>query len=69
LGGPRDERRRLRGRDRRLFRAGGGLCALLRPHALSGARSPFTMENIVIGLIALACLVYLIVAVLRPEKF
>jgi len=27
------------------------------------------MENIVIGLIALACLIYLIVAVLRPEKF
>jgi K+-transporting ATPase KdpF subunit len=41
----------------------------LRPHPLSGVRSSFTMENIVIGLIALACLVYLIVAVLRPEKF
>jgi K+-transporting ATPase KdpF subunit len=27
------------------------------------------MENIVISLIALGCLVYLIVAVLRPEKF
>jgi K+-transporting ATPase KdpF subunit len=27
------------------------------------------METIVISLIALACLVYLIVAVLRPEKF
>jgi len=27
------------------------------------------MENIIIGLIALGCLVYLIVAVLRPEKF
>jgi len=27
------------------------------------------MENIVIGLIALALLVYLVVAVLRPEKF
>jgi len=27
------------------------------------------MENIIIGLIALACLVYLVVAVLRPEKF
>jgi K+-transporting ATPase KdpF subunit len=27
------------------------------------------MENIVFGLIALACLAYLVVAVLRPEKF
>jgi len=27
------------------------------------------MENIIIGLIALACLVYLVVAVLCPEKF
>jgi len=27
------------------------------------------MENIVIGLIALGCLAYLVVAVLRPEKF
>jgi len=27
------------------------------------------MENIVIGFIALALLVYLVVAVLRPEKF
>jgi len=27
------------------------------------------MENILIGLIALALLVYLVVAVLRPEKF
>ncbi|WP_091055676.1 K(+)-transporting ATPase subunit F [Opitutus sp. GAS368] len=27
------------------------------------------MENLLIGLIALALLVYLVVAVLRPEKF
>jgi len=27
------------------------------------------MENIIIGLIALACLAYLVVAVLCPEKF
>jgi len=27
------------------------------------------MENILIGLISLALLVYLVVAVLRPEKF
>jgi len=27
------------------------------------------MENILLGLIALACLAYLVVAVLRPEKF
>jgi len=27
------------------------------------------MENIVIGLVALGCLAYLVVAVLRPEKF
>jgi K+-transporting ATPase KdpF subunit len=28
-----------------------------------------SMETIIIGLIALACLAYLVVAVLRPEKF
>jgi K+-transporting ATPase KdpF subunit len=27
------------------------------------------MENILIGLISMACLIYLVVAVLRPEKF
>jgi len=27
------------------------------------------MENLIIGLIALACLAYLVGAVLRPEKF
>jgi len=27
------------------------------------------METTIIGLIALACLVYLVAAVLRPEKF
>jgi len=27
------------------------------------------METFFIGLIALACLIYLVVAVLRPEKF
>jgi len=27
------------------------------------------MENIIIGLVAVGCLIYLVVAVLRPEKF
>lgn len=27
------------------------------------------MENIIVGLIAVLCLLYLVVAVLRPEKF
>jgi len=27
------------------------------------------METVIFGLIALACLAYLVVAVLRPEKF
>jgi len=27
------------------------------------------METIIIGLIAVACLIYLVIAVLRPEKF
>jgi len=27
------------------------------------------MENFIIGLISVACLIYLVVAVLRPEKF
>lgn len=30
---------------------------------------PPAMETIIISLIALACLAYLVVAVLRPEKF
>jgi K+-transporting ATPase KdpF subunit len=29
----------------------------------------FTMENLIIALIALGCLGYLLVAVWRPEKF
>jgi K+-transporting ATPase KdpF subunit len=28
-----------------------------------------SMETVIIGLLALACLVYLVAAVLRPEKF
>jgi K+-transporting ATPase KdpF subunit len=39
---------------------------LTAPHILQ--RIP-TMETILIGLIAVACLAYLVVAVLRPEKF
>jgi len=48
-----------------------GVRAFLRQNPLSASacNSPFAMENIVIGLIALGCLVYLVVAVLRPEKF
>jgi K+-transporting ATPase KdpF subunit len=38
----------------------------IRPRS---AHLPATMETIVISLIALACFIYLIVAVLRPEKF
>jgi len=44
----------------------------LREGALTPARllQPVpSMENLVFGLIALACLAYLVVAVLRPEKF
>jgi K+-transporting ATPase KdpF subunit len=32
-------------------------------------RGAAAMETVVIGLIAVACLVYLVIAVLRPEKF
>jgi K+-transporting ATPase KdpF subunit len=48
-----------------------GVRAFLRqnPLSVSAYNSPLVMENIVIGLIALGCLVYLVVAVLRPEKF
>jgi K+-transporting ATPase KdpF subunit len=28
-----------------------------------------SMENIIVGLIAVLCLLYLVAAVLRPEKF
>lgn len=31
--------------------------------------SPSSMETLLISLIALGCLVYLVVAVVRPEKF
>jgi K+-transporting ATPase KdpF subunit len=37
--------------------------------ATACANSLSAMETIIIGLIALGCLVYLVVAVLRPEKF
>ncbi|MBL9210886.1 MAG: potassium-transporting ATPase subunit F [Opitutaceae bacterium] len=38
--------------------------------SLALSPSPFSaMENILIGLLALGCLAYLVVAVLRPEKF
>jgi hypothetical protein len=54
------------------------LCPLRRLHGvlredplnrIRCVNSPPTMENILIGFIALACLAYLVVAVLRPEKF
>jgi K+-transporting ATPase KdpF subunit len=34
-----------------------------------GPQPPSSMENIIIGLIAVAGLIYLVVAVLFPEKF
>jgi K+-transporting ATPase KdpF subunit len=43
--------------------------ALTRRSASPSAIALPAMENLVIGLIALALLVYLLVAVLRPEKF
>jgi hypothetical protein len=53
-----------------LLRRGDRLRLFLRKRALTHPRPPFfAMENIIIGLIALAALVYLVVAVLRPEKF
>ena len=67
----RHERPNLRRNIRRLLRACCGLRAFLRKGPLNVAhdRNHFAMETIVISLIALACLVYLVVAVLRPEKF
>jgi K+-transporting ATPase KdpF subunit len=46
------------------------LCPVLRALALSASpTAAFPMETIVISLLALGCLGYLVVAVLRPEKF
>ena len=46
------------------------LRALLRKGPLTNEPANlFTMETAVIGLIAFGCFVYLVVAVLRPEKF
>jgi K+-transporting ATPase KdpF subunit len=45
---------------------------VLQEGALSSTRQSSTassMENIIIGLIAVLCLLYLVAAVLRPEKF
>ena len=54
-----------------LIRRGAGLRAYSghEPAGTPRRRTHLSMENIVIGLIALGCLVYLIVAVLHPEKF
>jgi hypothetical protein len=51
----------------RVLRSLRALRPRLRPVALNAPRPP--MENILIGLLALACLAYLVTAVLRPEKF
>jgi hypothetical protein len=54
----------------RVLRHRRGLRLFLREGALTPVRPPpFPMETIIIGLIALACLAYLVVAVLRPEWF
>jgi hypothetical protein len=46
-----------------------GLRVFLPAGALTGRRPSFAMEHLIIGLIAAACLVYLVAAVLFPEKF
>ncbi|MFC5456449.1 K(+)-transporting ATPase subunit F [Prosthecobacter fluviatilis] len=46
------------------------LCSAGSTHAAAKiSNSPPTMETILVGLIALALLAYLMVAMLRPEKF
>jgi len=34
-----------------------------------GVQPPYLMQDLIVGFIAFACLVYLVVAVLYPEKF
>jgi K+-transporting ATPase KdpF subunit len=53
----------------RALRVGLRKIPLSAGHAAVSPSRPLAMENILIGLIALALLVYLVVAVLRPEKF
>ncbi|MGA2017127.1 MAG: K(+)-transporting ATPase subunit F [Opitutaceae bacterium] len=36
---------------------------------MSATKTPLIMENIAFGIIAILLLAYLVVAVLRPEKF
>jgi K+-transporting ATPase KdpF subunit len=71
-GGPQGDGFCLRRALGRILRARRGVCPFLQEGAVAQpalARTPSTMENIVIGLIAVAGLAYLVVAVLRPEKF
>ncbi|MGC4014520.1 MAG: potassium-transporting ATPase subunit F [Luteolibacter sp.] len=49
---------------RRVLRPGGGIRPLLRPPL-----NPPAMELILIGVIALALIAYLLVAMLYPERF
>jgi K+-transporting ATPase KdpF subunit len=42
---------------------------VLRTSRVTVFAALLAMENIIIGLIAAACLIYLVVAVLYPEKF
>jgi K+-transporting ATPase KdpF subunit len=57
------ERPPLRRRRYHLFRGQRAVCALLRKTL--GA----VMETIIVGILALLLFVYLLVAMLRPEKF
>ena len=66
---PSHERHLLHRDIDRVLRHRRGLRIFLREGALNPTHPGSPMENILIGLIALACLAYLVVAVLRPEKF
>ena len=58
----------------RILRGFDRVCLLLRKGALEAAclrkdgPSPF-MSNLIVTVISIACLAYLVVAILRPEKF
>jgi K+-transporting ATPase KdpF subunit len=45
------------------------MCASAKRSANHQDPQLFAMETAIIGLIALGCLAYLVVSVLRPEKF
>jgi K+-transporting ATPase KdpF subunit len=59
-------RRSLDSSHDRIFRSIDWLCALLRSHEV---RTPMTLEAMIMLAVSILTTVYLVYALLRPEKF